>query len=172
MLKKLYSEYKDFLFIFSFAFLFMFVFNVQVVHGQSMQPTLYDKDALICEKISVYKDNIQRGDIITFNTDLPSTLGRKKILVKRVIGIPNDKVQIKDGLVYINDEQFTEDYIGANTTFGDIELVVPKDNLFVLGDNRENSNDSRNPSVGLVNIEDVRNRVLFKVFSIGNLSDR
>jgi signal peptidase I len=172
MLKKFYSEYKDLLLIFSFAFLFMFVLNIQVVNGESMQPTLYNKDILIGEKISVYQDNIQRGDIITFNTDLTSALGKKKILVKRVIGVKNDKVQIKEGLVYINNKQLTEDYIGNNTTFGDIELIVPKDKLFVLGDNRENSNDSRNPSVGLVDVKDVRNRVLFKVFSIGNLSDR
>lgn len=172
MFKKFYYEYKGILFIFAIALILRLVINIQVVHGESMQPTLYNKDVLLGEKVSVYEDNIQRGDIITFNTNMTTSLGTKKILVKRVIGIENDKVQIKDGLVYINDEQLIEDYIGDNTTFGDIELIVPKDKLFVLGDNRENSSDSRSPHVGLIDIQDVRNRVFVKVFSLGNLSDR
>lgn len=88
----------------------------------------------------------QRGDIVVFN---PPMAGTTKPYIKRIIGLPGDRVTIHDGGVYVNDERLDEPYLqGVSTSWpnGDPnrEVVIPEDHLFVLGDNRNNSTDSRN----------------------------
>ncbi|MCB8943773.1 MAG: signal peptidase I [Ardenticatenaceae bacterium] len=106
------------------------------IDGSSMNPTLVDGEYLIINNLSYYLDEPQRGDVIVFrhpNNELN--------LIKRVIGLPGDTVEIKDGQVIVNGVVLDEPYIKAAPNYNG-RWDVPEDNYFVLGDNRNNSSDS------------------------------
>ncbi len=112
------------------------------VYGQSMEPNLHSNQRLVVEKISYNRwwavRSPQRGDVVVFRVD-PNT----DLLIKRVIGLPGDRVEIRAGQVFINGQHFNEPYI-AQPSYGDYGPVdVPPLHIFVLGDNRGFSNDSR-----------------------------
>ena len=113
----------------------------------------------------------KNGDVIVFKADLEQNDGTNKDLVKRIIGIEGDRVTIKDGQVYVNDKLLNETYLSQGMdTKGDIDLVVPQGKLFVLGDNREVSLDSRYEQVGLVDISDVEGKVLIRLYPFNDIS--
>ena len=148
-----------------------FVINVfggfAVVEGPSMMPTLQDKDILI--RVSYLGKEPKRGDIIAFKTDMTHPwkiyrmLGVKKALVKRIIGLPGDHVVVKEGLVYVNNVQLQENQLLDGTTSGEVDVVVTKGSLFVMGDNRQNSNDSRG-TVGLVSMKSIIGKISYRIF--------
>jgi signal peptidase I len=112
------------------------------VYGQSMEPNLHSNQRLVVEKISYNRwwsvRSPQRGDVVVFRVD-PNT----DLLIKRVIGLPGDRVEIRAGQVFINSQHLNEPYI-AQPSYGDYGPVdVPPLHVFVLGDNRGFSNDSR-----------------------------
>lgn len=126
------------------VFIKTFIFNTTYVLGNSMHPTLHEKDRLFANKLSLYFSGPKRGDIVLL--DAPDTEDKKYI--KRVIGIEGDEIEIKDGLVYLNGSLLEEDYIedGVYThIYNEHMWRVPEDHIFVLGDNREAgaSKDSR-----------------------------
>lgn len=135
-----------------------------VVSGESMYPTLQSKDYLIINKMAYKNKNPQRGDIVVFSSQLPKEYGGKKNLVKRVIGLPNDHLVIKDGMVYINDAKIEEPYLEEIYTDGDIDIIIPKDYFFAMGDNRDVSRDSRDMVVGVVNKSEIVGRVSVRLF--------
>ncbi len=104
----------------------------------SMQPTLYDGDFVIVNKLAYKFGSPQRGDIIIFH--FPPDPDQEPY-IKRVIGLPGDMVSVEGGNVFINDVPLREPYIKAPPTY-ESTWVVPPDSLFVLGDNRNNSSDS------------------------------
>lgn len=118
----------------------VFVAQPTRVDGTSMEPTLHSEERLIIEKVSYRFHPPARGDIVVFR--LP---GREHDpLIKRVIGLPGDHIVISDGLIRINGRQLDEPYLTGRLTPGDLEIVqVPPGEVFVLGDNRGASNDSR-----------------------------
>lgn len=127
-----------------------------IVDGHSMNPTLEHYDVLVTNKLA----NLTRGDIVVFRYDLED-----KNLVKRVIAVEGDSVKITDGKVFINGIQLQEDYIKeADFTSGDMELIVPQDKYFVLGDNRNGSHDSRSIMVGPVDKDVVRGKAYFRLY--------
>lgn len=138
-----------------------FILKPTLVSGDSMLPTLHENDYLIINKIGYKIGEPKNGDVIVFKSDLEKNDGTTKDLVKRIIGVAGDKVVIKDGKVYLNDKLLDETYLseGMDTT-GDVDIVVPEGKLFVLGDNREVSLDSRYEQVGLVDVNDVEGKVL------------
>ncbi|MBF8983708.1 signal peptidase I [Lutibacter sp. B2] len=151
-----------------------------VVDGASMNPTLEDHDYLILENTH----KIQRGDIISFKSNIKFSqeelesfnlikrikLGKVKNLVKRVIAVEGDQLLIKDGIVYVNEEEIKEDYINGDYTFGDIDIKkIPKNKIFVMGDNRENSLDSR--KIGLVDVETVKGKLLIRVLPVSEFGN-
>jgi signal peptidase I len=112
------------------------------VYGQSMEPNLHSDQRLVVEKISYNRwwpvGGPERGDVVVFRVDPNSDL-----LIKRVIGLPGDRVEIRAGQVIINGELLDEPYI-SRPTYGDYGPVdVPPLHVFLLGDNRGFSNDSR-----------------------------
>jgi signal peptidase I len=123
----------------------IFVFNISTVIGQSMQPTLYEGEKLVINKISLLFGNPGRGDVIVLHD--PSTgPDRKEYLVKRVIGIPGDTVEVRDHKLYVNGESAEEAYIDTEIQDSDFSgLTVPEGTYFVMGDNRHAgaSKDSR-----------------------------
>ena len=107
------------------------------VDGTSMVPTLQDGEFVLVNKLSYKIGEVSRGDIIVFHFPL----NPDEDLIKRVIGLPGDMIRVQDGQVYVNDTMLNEPYIAAAPTYSS-EWLVAEGNLFVLGDNRNNSSDS------------------------------
>jgi signal peptidase I len=117
-----------------------FLFENYRVVGRSMEPTLENDQFLVVSKLSYRLHEPQRGDIIVFRD--PRADDRK--LIKRVIGLSGDVVRITNGLVSINGEALDEPYIESPGRYTEAPATVPDGQLFVLGDNRNNSSDSHN----------------------------
>ena len=153
------------------AFVITLFIKPTLVSGDSMLPTLHENDYLIINKIGYKIGEPKNGDVIVFKSDLEKNDGTTKDLVKRIIGVAGDKVVIKDGKVYLNDKLLDETYLseGMDTT-EDVDIVVPEGKLFVLGDNREVSLDSRYEQVGLVDVNDVEGKVLVRLYPFNDIS--
>lgn len=122
-----------------FAFLVTFVVQGFKVYGSCMEPNLKTGERLLGNKFIYRFERPLRGDIVVFRFP-PNP---RKIFIKRVIGVPGDIVEIRDGKVYVNGRKLDEPYV-ANTPHGDFPPQrVPEGCVFVLGDNRDESNDSR-----------------------------
>ena len=142
--------------------IFTFVGQKVVVDGMSMYPTLEDKDNLWVDKFSYHFSDPKRFDIVVF----PYKKGSNILFIKRVIGMPGETVQITDGDILINGEKLIENY--GLTTIDDpgiasSKIVLAHDEYFVLGDNRNNSNDSRRSDVGNVKKEDIIGKAVFRL---------
>ncbi len=139
-----------------------FFFRHTVVDGASMEKTLYDREHLIISDVFYTP---KRGDIIVF---ADYTTSVKKNLVKRVIAIEGDKVKItRDGEVMVNGKVLDEDYVNIDKpgyTYRPLEITVPAGELFVMGDHRNESIDSRDPYVGTISEDAVLGRVLIRIF--------
>lgn len=109
------------------------------VDGYSMEPTLHNGEFVIVNKLAYRFGDPEQGDVIVFH--YPRDPDQEYI--KRIIGLPGDRVRISNGMVYVNDEQIAEPYIAAPPRYQS-EWFVPEGSLFVLGDNRNNSSDSHN----------------------------
>ena len=129
-------------------FLRSFVFVFATVDGPSMLPTLETGEKIFVTRYTYYFQEIERGDIVV--CDFPSE-SYPDHYVKRVIGLGGEKVSIKNGVVYINGEALSEDYILSPPIDDMEETVVPEGCVFVMGDNRNNSTDSRKSYIGPIN---------------------
>ena len=141
-----------------------FIGQRTIVVGDSMQNTLYDGDNLIVDKISyVFKDP-ERFDIVVF----PCKSNKNTLYIKRIIGLPGEKVQIdENGNIYINDQILVENYGNATMIYAGLAsepIYLGADEYFVLGDNRNNSEDSRFTNVGVVDSEDIIGRAILRIF--------
>lgn len=133
----------------------LFLAQATRVEGQSMEPNLHDNERLIIEKVSYRFRQPERGDIVVIRSPQSGTAP----LIKRVIGLPGEIVEIKLNRVYINGEPLEEPYLEQPTPGTMSPRLVPEDHVFVLGDNRRASNDSR--FFGMVPYEDILGRAWF-----------
>lgn len=158
---------KLFLLVFLIAlFITQYILQRNTVKGLSMYPTLNDGDELFVEKVSRYFGDIKRFDIITVDTkgiehDEPNRV------IKRVVGLPGDTVEIKGGQVYINGELLREDYlpdnvptVSRNPKFD--KVTLQENEYYCLGDNRNNSNDSR--SFGPIPADHILGKLLVRFY--------
>lgn len=147
-----------------------FVFQPTYVSGPSMEPTLETGHILIVEKITQRFGTLKQGDIVSLYVPEQLDEGKKNI-IKRIVALEGDRVEIKDGTVYVNkkrlDDSFlTEKYTPAYTQeYSD--LVVPKGCVFVLGDNRTNSKDSR--MMGPIPVDRVMGKTFVRLFPFNKI---
>jgi signal peptidase I len=140
------------------------------IPSDSMLPTLHIGDRLVVEKVSYYFRPPLTGDIVVFEP--PQQLQEQgftpdQALIKRVIGQPGQTVKVQAGKVYLNDQPLEEPYIAEPPTYQMKTIVVPEDALFVMGDNRNNSNDSH--AWGFLPQENVIGRAVFRFFPLDRL---
>lgn len=119
-----------------------YVAEAMWIPSESMAPTLKIGDHLLIDKLLYKISGIKRGDIIVFNPPQAANLD-DKVLIKRVIALPGETIAIKNGLVYINGMPLNEPYIFEKAIHDFGPYIVPNDAVFVMGDNRNNSYDSR-----------------------------
>jgi len=130
------------------------------VQSISMQPTLYEKDFVIVNKLAYRLGSPTRGDIIVFQ---PPMDPNGEPYIKRVIGLPGDTIKIQDGKVYVNDVLLQESYLKSPPGYQGT-WIVPADSLFVLGDNRNNSADSH--QWGMLPLKNVIGKALVVYYPI------
>lgn len=139
-----------------------YLFQITEVYGQSMYPTLHDHDRLFTNRIVYALNQPGRGDIVILDApDRPGTF-----YVKRTIAVEGDHIKIIDGIVYVNGEPQNEPYINGNYTEGEIDTIVPSGTVFVMGDNRGNSHDSRSPDVSFIPIKNIEGKAVFRIWPI------
>lgn len=127
------------------------------IQGSSMEPTLNDEEIVVLVKTS----KLKRGQLCCFSY-------QNKLLIKRVIGVPGDNINIdENGYVYVNNEQLDEPYI-LDRALGECDITFPvrvtENHYFILGDHRSTSIDSRSSAVGLVDTEQVVGRIFFRIW--------
>ena len=138
------------------------VLPVLQIEGTSMEPTLSNGDIVLLAKTS----HFQRGDLCGFTWN-------NKLLIKRVIGLPGDWIEIDtDGNIYLNGDKLEEPYVD-HKALGECDLQfpyqVPQEQYFVIGDMRESSIDSRNTVIGCIPKEQIVGKVFFRIWPIKNI---
>lgn len=138
--------------------LFSFVLSPVRVNGSSMAPTLTQGEVLLIDKISLFLRTPPRGSMVTFSN--PDT-GEE--LIKRIIAMPGETIQIKEGNVYINGRLLDESLYSPGAAEEFDALVVPQGSVFVMGDDRAESLDSRDERIGCIPLGELDGRVRFRV---------
>ncbi|WP_267382773.1 signal peptidase I [Cyanobacterium sp. uoEpiScrs1] len=150
-----------------------FIAEPRYIPSESMLPTLQEGDRLVIEKVSYYFHPPQRGDVVVFEPPIQLRLqGYKKeqAFIKRVVGVGGETIAIIDGKVYIDNQSLPEDYILESPHYNLKPITIPDSQLFVMGDNRNNSNDSH--IWGFLPRENVIGHAVFRFFPfqrIGNV---
>lgn len=181
-MKKEFLEWvKSFIIALVVVFAFKMFFGTTVVYSTSMYPTLIEKDVLLLQKTQ----NVERGDIVSFKSKLTLTADdiqslnllqrffvnekTPKTLIKRVIGLPGDSIEVKDGIVKINGEVANESYVSSENV-GEVYIkAIPEGEYFMMGDNRAVSLDSRSEQVGLIAEKDLVGKVLVRLWPLSKL---
>ncbi len=162
-----------------------FVFQSYQVDGQSMESTLHNNDRLIVwklprtwSKITGHSYVPKRGDIIVFTQPLLASFGQDpdKQLIKRVVGLPGERVVIRDRKVTVYSSKYPQGFQPdtvlpyqrtAEDTYGDVDITIPKNQIFVLGDNRPNSLNSR--SFGPVSTKEVIGKLVIRLLPVNQM---
>lgn len=126
------------------------------IEGESMEPTFLDGDKVVTSRFLTMTGKYDIGDVVVFHM---IDVDGERDVIKRVIGMAGDKIEIKNGVVYRNDELISEEYI-QDSTEGEVSLTIPKGGLFVLGDNRAHSYDSR--KIGIISESELKGKVILR----------
>ncbi|WP_350344003.1 signal peptidase I [Proteinivorax tanatarense] len=161
IIKKINKYFREWILPIGLAFVIALVFRANIaeamyIPSSSMEPTLKPGDIVVIEKIS---RGIERGDVVVFKT--PKLHNGEEYIIKRVIGLPGETLQVKNGRLLINGDKVQESYNknSFKDNFGPITLA--QESYFVMGDNRNNSVDSRN--IGAISLEQINGRYIFRI---------
>lgn len=153
-----------------FVVFYLFVIQPHQVKGSSMFPTFKDKEYILTDKISYKFRDPQRGEVIILESPKNADID----YIKRIIGLPGERIRISQGRVYLNDKLFSESYLHVETPVfpggfirEDEEITIPSDNYFVMGDNRPGSSDSR--EFGFVPTSHIIGHVIFRYFPLDRI---
>lgn len=169
--KEFLDSLKTFIIVLAIALIFrLFVFNFTTVKGHSMDYTLKEKDLLLVDKIGTNFRNYERGDIVIL--DAPDVA--KKLYVKRIVGLPGEKIDLIDGSFYINGEKLEEDYTNAPYTYENEELgisswILAKDEYFVVGDNRIKNISKDSRTFGPIKRNSLEGHAIYRFYPFNNI---
>lgn len=159
---------RDILIALALALVVSLLVRPTIVKEISMEPTLQENNYLLVSKQSYRFGEVQRDDIVVFHSSLVDAAGKEKLLIKRVVGVPGDVLTITGGKVYRNGSMIQEPYLMGGDdgeTAGELyNYVVPEGQIFVMGDNREVSLDSRSAEVGSIKISDIIGEAVFRLY--------
>ncbi|MCU7679215.1 signal peptidase I [Bacillus thuringiensis] len=146
-----------------------FVFFPYSINGESMAPTIHNNERVLVNKVIFQISSIKRFDIVAIQTE-----SSNKNLVKRIIGLPGERLEYKKNTLYINGQK-VEDPFNDNTK--DFSLIntynfkkIPSDKYFVLGDNRPFSHDSRSLDIGLISKSEIKGKIQFRFSPLDTFS--
>jgi len=148
-----------------FIVVYLFIMQPNQVKGESMVPSFQNGDYILTSKITYKFRNYQRGDVVVFKSPKNPDID----YIKRIIGLPGDRILFKGSQVYVNNKQITEKYIAAPNNLWDAgfakegqEVTIPEESLFVMGDNRPHSSDSR--EFGLISTSSIIGHVFYRYY--------
>ncbi len=149
-------------------FIITFIGQRTYVSGSSMENTLHHGDNLIVDKLTYRFSKPKRYDIIVF----PFRYQEKTYYIKRIIGLPGETIQIQDGVIWIDGEVLQESYgreVMKNAGLAADMITLGEDEYFVLGDNRNDSTDSRDPSVGVIYKDEIIGRAWLRIWPLDKI---
>lgn len=166
MSQKTWTLIKDTFQVVFFAVLLTFILRNFVVEARqipsgSMIPTLQIGDRLLVDKITYKFNDLHYSDIIVFAPPPEAQVGgNKNDYIKRIIGLPGDKIEVRERKLYLNDKELKEPYLAESPEYKFGPVTVPESSLFVMGDNRNNSFDSH--AWGFLPLTNVKGRAFFR----------
>lgn len=146
-------------------FIINFIFQIVTVSGESMVPTLQNTDKLILGKVSYRITSPKKNDIVVIR--YPADIRER--IIKRVIAVAGDKVKINDNILYINGKAIDEYYKNEDFMEDYDEAEVPQDSIFVLGDNRNFSKDSRSSDIGFVKLNLIEGKAVIRLYPFNKM---
>ena len=169
LVRKVLSWIVELVVVIGLAYVLVSFFGIRTnVVGQAMEQTLENDDDILVNKFAYIISKPKQGDVIVF---LPNGNKKSHYYVRRVVAVPGDTVQIKDGALYVNDELYKESTDVASMEDAGIAsdaVKLEKDEYFVLGDNRNNSEDSRYANIGNVKRDYIIGKSWFRFSSLGS----
>lgn len=162
------DTFKYIIFIIAVLVIAIYIVGLQQVVGPSMSPYLQNSDIVILDKISYRFIDIKRGDIVAIY------YADTKYIIKRIVGLPGDYIEFQNNQLYINNSYYDEEYL-TDVITDDFSLKdlgydkIPDDMYFVLGDNRGESSDSRDPEVGLISKKDILGKVRVQIWPLNKI---
>ena len=170
-MREAYEWIRDIIIALLIAGTVLLFFKPIVVKQESMQPTFYSNDYVIVSRqaYNLFGD-VERGDVIVFKSDLVDENGEQKHLIKRVIAVGGDTIEIRDGYVYLNGEMLDEPYVAEEGISGEMgSVTVEEGKMFVMGDNRRVSQDSRSPERGQVEGSCIVGKVVLRIYPFDSI---
>ena len=139
-----------------------------IVKEHSMEPNFYENDYIILYRQAYLFGQPKYGDVVVFHSELEQENGKEKMLIKRIIGLPGDVIEIRDGAVLRNGTPLDQSYTLEGYTRGTYDPVtVPEGQVYVLGDNRQNSADSR--QLGCISTREIVGKAVVRLFPFSRI---
>ena len=158
-LKIFFKEYFPYILIIILIILIkQFVISPIIVNGESMMKTLHDKDVMLLDRITYHNKEIKRYDIVVIDEG-------SEYIIKRIIALPGEEISCEGGKIFINGKKIKDSYGYGKTE--DFYYKVPKNEYYVLGDNRENSLDSR--KIGLIKKSEINGKILLRMWPLNKI---